>query len=106
MPEAGRGAMPAVADAGQIVVASIMGLGAAGVAGGVIAMAWSLRLHQLQLADRLARRSAGEPAEADSAVPAHVNGAVNRTAARVADRVKAAVGNGALFGTGAEPEAP
>ena len=99
--------MPAVADAGQIVVASIMGLGAAGVAGGVVAMAWSLHLHQLQLAGRVARRASGEPGEAESAVPAQaVNGTVNRNgAAKVAERVKAAVGNSVLFGTGAEPEA-
>src|ERR1700760_5315 len=50
----GRGAMPAVADAGQTGVASIIGLGATGVAGGVIAMAWSLHLHKLQLAGQLA----------------------------------------------------
>jgi hypothetical protein len=42
--------MPVAADAGQTVVAAIMGLGAAGVAGGVIFMAWSLHLHQIQLA--------------------------------------------------------
>jgi hypothetical protein len=53
--------MLAAADAGQAVVASVLGLGAAGVAGGVVAMAWSLHLHQLQLAARLARRDAGEP---------------------------------------------
>lgn len=100
--------MPAVADAGQTVVASIMGLGAVGVAGGVIAMAWSLHLHQLQLAGHLARRSSGEPAEAESAVSAPaVNGTVNgHRAAKIAGRVKTAVGNGVLFETGAEPEAP
>jgi hypothetical protein len=100
--------MPAVADAGQTVVASIMGLGAAGVAGGVIAMAWSLHLHQLQLADRLARRSSGEPAETASAVSAPaVSGTVNgKAAAKVADRVKAAAGHGVLFEAGVEQQAP
>ncbi len=100
--------MPAVADAGQTVVASIMGLGAAGVAGGVIAMAWSLHLHQLQLAGRLGHRPSGEPDEADSAVPAHaVNGTVNgHGGARVASRARTAAGNGVLFEAGAEPEAP
>ena len=98
--------MPAVADAGQTVVASIIGLGAAGVAGAVIAMTWHLHLHQLQLADRLARRPAGEQAEAGSAAPAHANGTVNpNRAAKVADRVKTAAGNG-LFAAGAGPEAP
>jgi hypothetical protein len=64
--------MLAAADAGQTVVASILGLGAAGVAGGVIAMAWSLHLHQVQLAGRLARREASGPAEpADSVMSLH-----------------------------------
>ena len=62
--------MLAAADAGQAVVASILGLGAAGVAGGVVAMAWSLHLHQLQLAARLTRRDTGEPA--GLAEPAHL----------------------------------
>ena len=64
--------MPVAADAGQTVVAAIMGLGAAGVAGGVIAMAWSLHLHQIQLVDRLAGRETSEPVEpADHALPVH-----------------------------------
>jgi hypothetical protein len=63
--------MAALADAGQTVVASIMGLGAAGVAGGVVAMTWSLHLHQLQLGARPARREAGgEAGAAESMVPA------------------------------------
>lgn len=67
--------MLAAADAGQTVVAAIVGLAAAGVAGGIVAMAWSLHLHQLQLAGRLARREASEPDEPDEpaggALPAH-----------------------------------
>lgn len=64
--------MLAAADAGQTVVAAILGLAAAGVAGGVVAMAWSLHLHQLQLAARLVRREASEPADAaDSVLPVH-----------------------------------
>lgn len=62
--------MLAAADAGQTVVASILGLGAAGVAGGVIAMAWSLHLHQLQIAGRLTRREASESTgPADDVIP-------------------------------------
>ena len=53
--------MLAAADVGQSVVASILGLGAAGVAGGVVAMAWSVHTQQVQLAERLARRQAGDP---------------------------------------------
>lgn len=64
--------MLAAADVGQTVVSAILGLGAAGVAGAVIAMTWSLHLHQVQLAGRLTRREASEPAEpADSVTPAH-----------------------------------
>jgi hypothetical protein len=68
--------MAAVADAGQTVVAAILGLGAAGVAGGVVAMAWSLHLHQMELAARFTRREAAGLAEsADIARPAQaVNG--------------------------------
>lgn len=62
--------MLAAADAGQSVVASIFGLGAAGVAGGIIAMTWSLHLHQIQLAGRLAGREAGGPAEYAAPEPA------------------------------------
>ncbi len=51
------------AGAGPTVVAAIMGLGAAGVAGGVIAMAWSLHLHQMQLAARGAREKPEETAD-------------------------------------------
>lgn len=53
--------MLAAADVGQSVVASILGLGAAGVAGGIVAMAWSVHAHQVQLTERLARRQADDP---------------------------------------------
>jgi hypothetical protein len=51
------------ADVGQSVVAAILGLGAAGVAGGIVAMARTVHVQQIQLAERLARRDAGEPAD-------------------------------------------
>jgi hypothetical protein len=91
--------MPVAADAGQTVVAAIMGLGAAGVAGGVIFMAWSLHLHQIQLAGRLARREASEPVEsADNVMPVHaMNG---NGGPHVADGTKAAVGNGVPYPSG------
>ncbi len=44
----------AAADVGQSVVAALLGLGAAGVAGGIVAMAWSVHMHQIRLAERLA----------------------------------------------------
>ncbi len=85
--------MLAAADAGQTVVAAILGLGAAGVAGGVIAMAWSLHLHQVQLAGRLTRRDDTGPGEsADSVMPAHAMSGNGRAGALDAARIKA--GNG------------
>jgi hypothetical protein len=76
----------AAADVGQSVVAALLGLGAAGVAGGVVAMAWSVHMHQIRLAGQLARHQVAVPAQ--DAVPARaMNG--NDTPAQVAN------GNGA-----------
>lgn len=76
----------AAADVGQSVVAALLGLGAAGVAGGVVAMAWSVHIYQLRLAGQAARHQA--PLPADNAAPARAaNG--NGMAGRVPD------GNGA-----------
>ena len=76
--------MLAAADAGQAVVASILGLGAAGVAGCVVAMAWSVHMHQAQLAERLARRQGREASDPLPAVmPEHAangNGARGKAA--------------------------
>jgi hypothetical protein len=85
--------MLVAAGAGQTVVAAIMGLGAAAVAGGVIAMAWSLHLHQMQLTSRLARRETSEPAEPpDSIIPVQ---AMNGNGGP-----KAADGNGGPYSPG------
>src|SRR5215468_1442464 len=74
--------MLAAAGVGQSVVAGLLGLGAAGVAGAVVAMAWSVHIHQIQLARHLARRDAAAPA--DDTVAAHAaNG--NGTLAHVAN---------------------
>ena len=62
--------MLAAADVGQSVVAGLLGLGAAGVAGAIVAMAWSVHIHQIRLARQLARREAAAPP--DDAVAAHV----------------------------------
>ena len=45
-----------MADAGHPVVAGLLGLGAAGLAAAVVLMAWSVHIHQIRLAERLARR--------------------------------------------------
>ena len=43
-------------NAGHPAVAALLGLGAAGLAGAVVAMAWSVHVRQIRLAERLARR--------------------------------------------------
>jgi hypothetical protein len=71
------------ASAGHPVVATLLGLGAAGLAALVVAMAWSVHVRQFRLAELLARRQftvtaapaageeeAAEPAEEAAAVPA------------------------------------
>jgi hypothetical protein len=55
--------MPAAADVGQTVVAAILGLGTAGVAGGIVFMARTVHLQQIQLAERLARRDGSGPVD-------------------------------------------
>jgi hypothetical protein len=92
--------MLAAADAGQTVVASILGLGAAGVAGGVIFMAWSLHVHQLQIAARLARREAAGQADSTLVPAPATNGnghGTSPTGAQGAD------GNGAARPPGLAP---
>ena len=44
------------AGAGHPAVAVLLGLGSAGLAGAVVAMAWSVHLRQIRLAEHLARR--------------------------------------------------
>jgi len=97
--------MLAAADAGQAVVASILGLGAAGVAGAVIAMAWSVHTHQMQLAGRLARREdIGAP---DEAVPGHAGNRTNGNGAHGngAHGAHGAHGNGVHVNTGGPAKA-
>lgn len=80
--------MLAAADAGQAVVASILGLGAAGVAGCVVAMAWSVHMHQAELAERLGQGEAGDALH--NGVPAHAaNG--NGARAKAADGASTAI---------------
>lgn len=94
--------MLAAAGAGQTVVASILGLGAAGVAGGVIAMAWSLQLHQMQLVGRLARREASRPA--DNVMPVQpMNG---NGGPKAGDGTEVAAGNGVPCPPGGGSGAP
>jgi hypothetical protein len=60
------------ASASHPAVAGLLGLGAAGLAGVVVAMAWSVHARQIRLAEQIARRQSGAAAEADA--PHGVNG--------------------------------
>ena len=89
--------MLAAADVGQYVAASFLGLGAAGVAGGVVAMAWSVHTQQIRLAERLARHEVMVPADDAAAAPAHApngNGNDNGTGNGHGRAPYAAGGNG------------
>jgi hypothetical protein len=46
----------ASAGASQIAIAAVLGVGASGLAGAVVAMAWSVHARQIRLAEQLARR--------------------------------------------------
>jgi hypothetical protein len=55
------------AGAGHPAVAGLLGLGAAGLAGSVVAMAWSVHARQIRLAEQLARRQVVVTADAAAA---------------------------------------
>ena len=57
----------ATAGASHPAVAALLGLGATGLAGVVVAMAWSVHARQIRLAEQLARRQLLVTAEAGSA---------------------------------------
>ena len=101
------------AQASHPVVAGLLGLGASGVAGGVVAMAWSVHVHQIRLAAQLARRqllvtdSASGPEDARVlAAAAAIHGTGQVHAAGSANGTVPSTG--ALNGTaaGAGPAAP
>ena len=48
--------LAAAAGTSQPILAGLLGLGAAGLAGAVVAMAWSVHARQIRLAELLARR--------------------------------------------------
>ncbi len=88
------------ASAGHPVVAALLGLGAAGLAGAVVAMAWSVHIHQFRLAELLARRQFALAAGTSPAVgtgpaapPAPVGGGAEAPGgARLAGTAGAAAG--------------
>jgi hypothetical protein len=55
-------------------VAGLLGLGAAGIAAAVVAMAWSVHARQIRLAEQLARRQFIVTGQAGAADRAHANG--------------------------------
>jgi hypothetical protein len=65
--------LAAAAGASYPVVAALLGLGAVGLGGAVVAMAWSVHVHQIRLAEQLARRqlivTQGTTAQEAPAVP-------------------------------------
>ncbi len=73
------------ANAGHPAVAALLGLGAAGLAGAVVAMAWAVHVRQIRLAELLARRQflvlaqPGAPGQHGAAAPGETAGRVNGT---------------------------
>jgi hypothetical protein len=88
--------MLAAASAGtsQPVVAALLGVGASGIAGAVVAMAWSIHARQIRLAELLARRQYIVTGDAEA--PEHaLNGHAGSEAAH-AEVQEALVGQGLL----------
>jgi hypothetical protein len=73
------------ANAGHPAVAALLGLGAAGLAGAVVAMAWAVHVRQIRFAEQLARRQflvlarPGAPEQHGAAAPGEAAGRVNGT---------------------------
>ena len=73
------------ANAGHPAVAALLGLGAAGLAGAVVAMAWAVHVRQIRFAEQLARRQflvlarPGAPEQDGAAAPGETAGRVNGT---------------------------
>src|ERR1700757_1969738 len=66
--------LAAAAGTSQPILAGLLGLGAAGLAGAVVAMAWSVNARQIRLAELLARRQfilTREPAAPEHPVNGH-----------------------------------
>jgi hypothetical protein len=75
------------AGAGHPVVAGLLGLGAAGLAAVVVAMAWSVHVRQIRLAEQLARKQFIVTGEMDAV---HANGTGDAAAALLAEAEQAA----------------
>src|SRR5262250_1546719 len=64
----------AATQVGHPAVAALLGLGSAGLAGVVVAMAWSVHARQIRVAQQLARRQFMVTTDADMAGSANGNG--------------------------------
>jgi len=84
----------AAAQAGHPAVAALLGLGAAGLAGVVVAMAWSVHARQIRLAEQLTRRQLIVAPEAEPAAGTPDRGSGPKAAAEGTERVN---------GTGSAP---
>jgi hypothetical protein len=95
----------AAAGASHPAVAALLGLGAAGLAGVVVAMAWNVNARQIRLAEQLARRQFTVTAEAERADPA-ANGHVTALKEAAATGARAAPGGPRTAAGGARTAAP
>ena len=87
----------AAAGASHPAVAALLGLGAAGLAGVVVAMAWNVNARQIRLAEQLARRQFTVTADTQRADPA----AIGHVSA-----LKEAAASGARAAPGPRPAVP
>jgi hypothetical protein len=85
------------ASASHPAVAGLLGLGAAGLASGVVAMAWSVNARQIRLAEQLARRQFIVTGEAGEAGHAADRGNPEATAAEAAEAGPLANGSSAAL---------
>src|SRR5215831_13968172 len=72
----------AAAQAGHPAVAALLGLGTAGVAGVVVAMAWGVHVRQIRLAEQLTHRQLIVTGETDPPAGAAVRGSGPQAAER------------------------
>src|SRR5215469_4887330 len=77
----------AATQVGHPAVAALLGLGAAGLAGVVVAMAWSVHARQIRLAEKLTRRQLIVTAEAEPAALTVDRGSGTKAAAEGSERV-------------------
>ncbi len=77
----------AAAQAGHPAVAALLGLGTAGLAGVVVAMAWNVHARQIRLAEQLTRRQLVVAGEPDPAAGTADRGSGPQAAAEGTERV-------------------